>query len=90
MKTDEETWSAFQRVSIKDNELVADLIFYKGDFKNVDPKTDWRLKEVVGKRKELKFLGLCQPEFPIKYPLKLTDSEGSIVLIKKPITNEKV
>jgi hypothetical protein len=44
---------------------------------NIDMKTDWRFMEVKNKRSELKFLGTCKAEFPIRYPLLLDN--GTVV-----------
>lgn len=78
MKNDINVWSVFERCYKKEEKWVTNLIFYKGDLSSADFKNDFRFKEVFQKHKQLKFLGLCNPQFPIKYPLKLNDGSELI------------
>lgn len=56
---------------------VTELNFYMGDLSGVDFSTDWRFKEVKNRRLQLKFLGTCQTNFPVQYPLRLDN--GTII-----------
>lgn len=52
---------------------VKELMFYCGDLTDLN-ENDWRICEVPGKRKKVKFLGLSENlNFPIEYPIKLTN-----------------
>ena len=72
-KNNIDLFSVFERTYKNGEQWITDLVFYKGDLSCVDAENDWRFKEVFGKRKKLKFLGLCQTSFPIQYPLKLSN-----------------
>lgn len=59
------TWSKFETTFFDTQNIVSperkwqtEIRYYKGDLSSVDVSTDWRFKEVPGKRKESKFLGL--------------------------------
>lgn len=67
-----------------DGNWFISLSFYEGDFSDLHLPSDSRFKEVPGKRKELIFLGICNPTFPVEYPLELEngaiiDSQGNIL-----------
>jgi len=70
-------WSVFEneyKTKVgKNYQWVKELNFYVGDLSNEDFKNDYRFKEVKDKRKQIKFLGLVETQFPVKYPLKLTN-----------------
>ena len=68
-------WSVFEneyKTKVGNNyQWVKELNFYMGDLSNEDFENDYRFKEVKDKRKQLKFLGLVETQFPVKFPLKL-------------------
>jgi hypothetical protein len=68
-------WSVFENrhmITVADEQVwIKELNFYMGDLSLLDLSNDWRTKAIEGRREQLKFLGLCQCEFPIKYPLIL-------------------
>jgi len=70
-------WSVFEKeYTTKINnkyQWVKELNFYIGDLTNEDFKNDYRFKEVKDKRKQVKFLGTVETEFPLKFPLKLNN-----------------
>lgn len=78
-------WSVFENHHAVDKngkqKWVTELVFYKGDLSKVDLATDWRFREVKGKRSQLKYLGMCETSFPVKYPLRLDNGD---------VINEKV
>jgi hypothetical protein len=57
------------------SQWVKDLQFYMGDLSKdlIHYETDWRFKEVLGKRKQVKFLGTVDVEFPVVFPLVLNN-----------------
>jgi len=58
-----ELYSVFEHENIKG---IKSLEFYKGDCTNkFDLTTDWRFKAIENTRKQSRFLGLIETEFPI-------------------------
>jgi hypothetical protein len=68
-------WSVFEceyKTKVEEEyKWVKELRFYMRDISNEDLKNDWRFCEVKDKRKQAKFLGTVETEFPIKFPLTL-------------------
>lgn len=51
-------YSKFKRSMFVKDKFVDGFIFYRGDLSNADFETDWRFKEVPGKRKQVEFIEL--------------------------------
>ncbi len=72
-------WSVFENeFKTKINEevrWVKVLEFFAGDLSksDIDFATDWRFCEVSGKRKQVKFLGTVETDFPVQFPLTLNN-----------------
>jgi len=66
-------YSVFEDTHKKGNKWISEYHFYKGDLSNVDLENDWRFKEIKDKRKQSKFLGTVNTDFPINYPLHLNN-----------------
>jgi len=68
-------WSVFEnefKARVDDKyQWVKELNFYMGDMSDEDLTNDYRFREVPGKRKQLRFLGTAETEFPVKFPLTL-------------------
>lgn len=69
---------------LSDGNWFKSLSFYQGDYSKLHLASDSRFMEIPGKRKELVFLGICNTEFPVQYPLGLDsgnfiDSQGNIL-----------
>lgn len=69
------TWSVFSAEYFSEvkKELVwkKHTFLYMDDLSNVDMTTDWRFKNVEGKRRKCEFLGLIDnPEFPLEEPIR--------------------
>lgn len=56
--------------------------FYKVNMAEVDVKTDVRFKLIKDKREESIYLGVCETEFPVKFPLTLING----VILEKDCT----
>lgn len=74
-------WTEFEatRFDIDDKKWYTEKVYYKGDYRNTDLKSDWRFKEVPGKRKELKPTRLV---YTTKTPLNFNPKKA---LVKLPI-----
>ena len=74
-------WSVFECECItkidKKYQWIKELRFFMGDLSKEDFKNDWRFCEVDKKRKQVKFLGLAETEFPVRFPLILDN--GTII-----------
>jgi len=70
-------WSIFEhefKTKVNDKyQWVKEFIFYKGDLSEEDFENDSRFKEIKDKRKQVKFLGTLETEFPIVFPLTLNN-----------------
>lgn len=66
-------FKVYRNVKISENfyEWHNQLCFYEGDLSNVNLSTDFRFKEVSGKRNLAELLGTCTVTFPISFPLTL-------------------
>jgi len=51
-------YSKFKRILLVKDKSIEEFIFYQGDLSNADFETDWRFKEVPGKRNQLEFIEL--------------------------------
>ena len=70
-------WSVFEnefKTKVDDKyQWVKKLNFYYGDLSEENLTNDWRFKEVPERRKQVKFLGTVETEFPVKFPLILNN-----------------
>lgn len=55
------------------NIWVTTLMFYHGCLTQIDTAVDDRFRPIEGKREEAKTLGMCYTDFPVTFPLKLTN-----------------
>lgn len=53
----------FYDIKVKKGQWIKEKIYYRGDLSTVDFANDWRFQEVLGKRKQVIFLGLKEMEF---------------------------
>lgn len=53
-------WSQFENEYFNGEEWIKENIYYMGDLTkdSIDYTTDWRFKEIEGKRKQVKFIKL--------------------------------
>lgn len=75
MTTDMEFCSVTENESLVKGEWIKCHYFYPGDISDIYNDTDWRFCAVPGIRKKVLFLGTAYVNFPIVYPIKLTNGE---------------
>lgn len=70
-------WTVFENeflIEINSEKVwKSEHIFYMGDLTLTETKSDSRFKEVKGKRREMKILGVARMVYPVKYPVLLTN-----------------